>query len=192
MSAPAPAIPGVYRLVSTALATGVHISASGNDNITFNTNIPSLDFAIRIWRTRLISGFSAFSGLVTGDSAPLDVQLFGQLTENQTKTSILTTDTSYLDEYWQHILIGNVKDTAAGFVAPPPSNLPMEVIHDFPPHITPYTVATKLNFVVTSVANAAGEGTTIWKPLIAIEYTLERLTADLRDYLAKRLQIQGS
>jgi hypothetical protein len=69
-----------------------------------------------------------------------------------------------------------------------------EVFHDFQPHTTPYTVATKLNVVATMV----NVGTTtlpagnIFKSFCTIEYTIERLTADLRDYLSKRLQIQGS
>ena len=175
---------GVYRLATPQLPNGVHINGSNNDNVTFNTNIPSLDFAIRIRRVRWILGFSAWGP--TG-AANVDVQLFAQLTENQTKISVLLPDTSWLDEVWAHLL--EVTVTAASVATYP---LPMEIVHDFPDQLTPYSVATKLNLVTSSVSNQPGDATTVFRPVAEIEYTLERLTSDLRDYLSKRLQIQGS
>lgn len=188
------ALPGVYRLVSPVLTTGAK-HASLNDNSTFVTNIPSLDFALRIWRTRWlfgIAGLTASGGDFAAGSTSIDVQFFAQLTENQTKTSIVSTDTSYLDSAWQQFLFENQQATAVGLeteILP----IPMEVIHDFPPWLTPFTVATKLNIIASMVENTSAFGTgLIFKPTVTIEYTLERLTPDLRDYLAKRLQIQGS
>jgi hypothetical protein len=179
--------PGFYRIVSPALTTGVK-TGSLNDNIAFNTNIPSLDFAIRIRRVIWMMSFSAFA-LSTQD--PVDTQYFVQLTENQTKTAILTTDTSFLAEAWMHFVAVNHVAAGAGSYAP--SNLPMRIVDQFSDPGTPYTVATKLNFVVTQVNNGAAPDTgTILKPFVMIEYTLERLTADLRVYLSTRLQIQGS
>jgi hypothetical protein len=184
------ATPGIYRLSAPALVTGVK-TGSLNDNITFNTNIPSLDFAIRIRRVRWWRTFSASSAFGAGaeNVAP---QWFTQLTENQTKTSILTSDTSYLDEDNFSLILDGEAATAASIDV---FTLQFqEQIHDFPPDLTPYTVATKLNFIATMVNNGAATfpAGTVYKPIVQIEYTLERLTADLRDYLAKRLQIQGS
>lgn len=179
--------PGFYRLVSPALATGVK-TGSLNDNIAFNTNIPSLDFAIRIRRVLWMNAFSAWA---SDTDANADAQYFLQLTENQTKTSVLTTDTSFLAEEWIHYLFQNSVAGGAGAYAP--ANLPMRQVDAYSDAGTPYTVATKLNFVVTMVNNGTSLSTgIIFKPFVMIEYTLERLTADLRAYLATRLQIQGS
>jgi hypothetical protein len=184
-SSPGAALPGVYRLVSPVLTTGVK-NGSLNDNITFVTNIPSLDYALRIWRIRWLMGFSAW-GEVGGGI--FSAQFFAQLTENQTKTAILATDTSYLDTAW--FQIEQSFATAAGFFQLSPG--PMEIIHDFNPMTTPFTVATKLNMVATLSQNTNTlQATTTFKPTVTLEYTLERLTPDLRDYLSKRLQIQGS
>lgn len=189
-ASPGAALPGIYRLVSPVLATGAKHTHL-NDNITFVTNIPSLDFALRIWRIRWLMGFSGLGQDVTAGTA-IDVQVFAQLTENQTKTSIAATDTSYLDETWAQILFESVQVTAVGEIELQLST-PMEVIHDFPPHLTPFTVATKLNLVASMAENTGNLQTgSVFAPTVTIEYTLERLTADLRDYLSKRLQIQGS
>lgn len=191
-ASPQSALPGIYRLVSPSLTTGAK-HGSLNDNITFVTNIPSLDFALRIWRIRWVMGWSSWGGDFTDASTGVDIQVFAQLTENQTKTSITTTDTSFLDEVWQQVLTEGIKDTAAGFMQYGIPNLSMEVIHDFSPMTTPFTVATKLNLVASMVENSSAlGGTTVFRPFCQLEYTLERLTSDLRDYLSKRLQIQGS
>lgn len=183
--------PGIFRLVSTQLASGVAIGAANNDNITFNTNIPFTSLAMRIWRTRLINSFSTYPQVGPSASAAIGIQLFGQLTENQTKTSVAVTDSSYLDQFFYEKECFNQQSTAASIAVAEGSH--PEIIHDFAPNLTPWTVATKLNWVVSSVnpsATAWGSGT--WKPLIVIEYTLETLTADLSAYLSRRLQIQGS
>jgi hypothetical protein len=186
MSAISGSTPGFYRLVSPALTTGVK-TGSLNDNVTFNTNIPSLDFAIRIRRIIWMNSFSAW---VTATATNVvDAQFFLQLTENQTKTSILTTDTSFLAENWLHFIQDGT--TANVYTA---GWLPMRTVDQFADAGTPYTVATKLNFVVSMVNNGSStlNAGDIFKPFVMIEYTLERLTADLRAYLATRLQIQGS
>lgn len=188
---PVSSTPGIYRLVSPVLTTGVK-TGSLNDNVTFNTNIPSLDYAIRIWRIRHLNGFPAT--VQYGAAAyNIDAQYFTQLTENQTKTTILGTDTSYLDSFWQHVWVDQEVATAAS-IDTNFMTMPMEVIHDFNPVTTPWTVATKLNYIATMFNGGATTmpAGNVFKPQIHIEYTLERLTADLRDYLAKRLQIQGS
>lgn len=178
------ALPGIYRLVSPTLVTGAK-HTSLNDNVTFPTNIPSLDYALRIWRIRWLMGWSSWNDTNLAD---VDIQVFAQLTENQTKTSVSATDTSYLDESWQQIL--STFATAAGFTYVPQT---MEVIHDFNQVTTPFTVATKLNLVASMAENTGSLLVgTVFRPTVTIEYTLERLTADLRDYLSKRLQIQGS
>lgn len=118
--------------------------------------------------------------------------MFAQLTENQTKTAVLPTDTSFLDEAvvewqadYQQATAASISDVVTRF------NFWMDA-HYFYPEETPYTVATKLN-VICSIANQNGmSGSGTVTAFVQMEYTLERLTADLRDYLAKRLQIQGS
>src|SRR5260370_1229949 len=114
--------PGIYRLVSTVMTTGAKNGAV-NDNITFNTNIPSLDYAIRIWRTRFLMGWVS---LAPPSAATFDIQAFAQLTENQTKTSILPNDTSYLDEAWVHYAANNFLVTAVGQMQTPITH-PMEI-----------------------------------------------------------------
>lgn len=190
-SSPSATTPGIYRLVSPALTTGVK-TGSLNDNTTFVTNIPTLQFAMRIWRVRWLNGWGA-TGALGASAANYSVEVFAQITENQTKTSVAATDTSYLDEYWDQFTIDAEAASAASVDVAVVKNQ-MEVIHDFSPFTTPFTVATKLNIVAT-LFNAGGNtlpATWVWKPTVTIEYTLEVLTNDLRDYLAKRLQIQGS
>lgn len=185
--------PGTYRLVSPALTNGVKHGAL-NDNVTFNTNIPSLDYAIRIRRVRWIANFTnaANSELMSVANGINLVQFFAQLTENQTKTSVLNTDTSYLDMTEEDFMVPAAQSTAAGFQDIFFMRRDM-VIHDFDDPQTPYTVATKLNVVVSGFELAGAlSASAVWKAQAQIEYELVRLTADLRDYLAKRLQIQGS
>lgn len=186
-----PSTPGIYRLVSPQLTNGAKHTAL-NDNATFVTNIPSLDYAIRIWRIRWIMGWSAWAASLAA-ATPIDVQVFAQLTENQSKTSILVNDTSFLDETYQHFLYDDTAVTAAGEIFLENMFGPLEVVHDFNMVTTPWTVATKFNVIASMIENtsnlAAGA---VFKPICQIEYTLERLDTGLRDYLAKRLQIQGS
>jgi hypothetical protein len=120
-------------------------------------------------------------------STPTSINLVAQLTENQSKTSVLNTDTSWLDEFFTSELISTSTAASGAYTINS-----VEQIHDFNAVTTPWTVATKLNLVATKIVGALTSAATTWKPACYIEYTLERLTPDLRDYLAKRLQIQGS
>lgn len=136
--------------------------------------------------------FSAWVGINGAGTIKEMAQFFAQLTENQTKTSIVTTDNSYLDQDVFSIAMELEAATAASITE---SQFKVdEVIHDFSPQLTPWTVATKLNLVLTmvNVGSSTLDAGNIFKPFCTIEYTLETLTPDLNTYLARRLQIQGS
>jgi hypothetical protein len=183
--------PGIFRLVSPALTTGVK-TGSLNDNVTFNTNIPFTSLAMRIWRIRYMRAFSAWVGFTNAASDNVLAQFFSQLTENQTKTSVVTTDSSYLDQDVFQIALTQNAATAASIDS---TILKVdEYIHDFNQMTSPWTVATKLNFVETMVNTGSAnlDAGNIFKSFITVEYTLETLTADLHTYLSRRLQIQGS
>lgn len=179
---------GTYRLASPFTAT-TNLNATNNANTTFNTNIPSLDYAIRITRIRWLLNFPA--PLRFTINAGGELQVFGQLTENQTKTVIASTDTSFLDEEFWEFTADYAQSSAVAISDLVMQRWGTQSSHYFYPEESPITVATKLN-LVASVIVSSNVSAGSFGIQTQIEYRLERLTADLRDYLAKRLQIQGS
>lgn len=170
----------LYRVATGAWATPV-THATLNANQVFNTNIPSLDYYMNIRRIRWWVGHTAFAFL----AGPVSAQLFVALSESSTKTTIAPTDTNYLDLFMYEY--DHMFSTAAGFeneIKTPEAI----VTHDFPWGVP--TIATKLNVVATLVENVSNVSTNNFLPACAIEFEFRPLSNTIRDFLAKRIQIQ--
>lgn len=171
-------VPPVYRLVSptvTVDATGGAVEVDGNSK--FNTNIP-LDKGMAI---------TAVNWFVTLKANPPSTsyisQMQAQITEALARTKVALTDPIYVDNYFDEVSV--FQSTAVGD----------EVYNRtkaLERHVLRYpwlSVAQQLNLVHTELP-IVGNGLKADCTCI-IEYELLSLTADLRSYLATRLQIAG-
>lgn len=169
----------LFRVVTPTLASGVTNGAL-NQNIVFTTGIP-LDYYMNIKRIRWFNGLTANGTLASNNPSS---QIFAILTENVNKTNVVPTDSIYLDialwDYQWHSSGGAT--TQANF------SITNMIEHYFPEGVP--TVAQKINLVATMTQPASNLGTETYKPAAIIEYELQVLSASLRDYLAKRIQLQ--
>lgn len=185
---PVGTLPNVYRLVSpTVVADATGGTTRVDANSKFNTNIP-LD------RYMLITEVDWFWGTVTqeafGTTGTRNVwQRQGQLTEALARTAVQLTDPVYVDEDLWELFQQTIQSTAASITA---FGIYGTWLHTRHVLANPWaTAAQQLNLINSQVPQAVTVNGPKYNLNVVIEYQLLPLTADIRAYLAQRVQIAG-